>query len=483
MALRDLRWFLDLLEREGELVRIRREVEPGDEVASIVWETNARRGPALLFEKVRGSAYPLVANVHGNYSRLSLALGLPKGSTVRDLRDHYAAALRNKANWPVPVMVKSGLCKEVILRGDDIDLLKFPIFRWHPGDGGPYITLNATITKDRDFGRNVGMYRVQVFDKRTTGIMALLMQDIGIHLSLAQKRGQPGLPVAVVCGADPTIMLAATTKMRHVGDDEFAFAGELQGQPVELVRCETIDVDVPAGSELVIEGELRYDEPTVEGPFGEWMEYYEEQMVTPTFHVSCITHRRDAIYQTCSVGHQYGENEIIRTIPLQSNFFNELKERVIGFRDCYIPLEGRGYKSIIQVHKRYPGWGKQAIYAAFGTGYGTASMNQVTVVDEDIDIYDPLRVDFAEGTRVDPERDVVILPGMGVYPLNPSARSRHEGEETGRTEFAWCSKMGIDATKKLAVEGRKTAELVHPPEAMLSHVRANWEEYFGRREG
>ncbi|MBI4318583.1 MAG: UbiD family decarboxylase [Chloroflexi bacterium] len=480
MAFCDLREFLQLLEAEDEMARIRREVTPGDEVAAIVWETNTRRGPALLFEKVRGSAHSLVANVHGTYARIALALGLPKHSSVRALRDHYAAVLMNKREWPQPAMVESGPCKEVILKGDDVDLFKFPIFQWHPGDGGAYITLNATTTKDPGFGRNVGIYRVNVFDRKTTGIMALMMQDIGIHLALAKKRGQGGLPVAIVCGLDPTIYLAGTTKMGHVGDDEFAFAGALRGEPVELVRCETIDVDVPATAEIVIEGELRHDEPTREGPFGEWMEYYEEQMITPTFHVACITHRRDAIYQSCSVGHQYGENEIIRTIPLQSNFYNELKERVIGFRDCLIPLEGRGYKAIVQIHKRYPGWAKQAIYAAFGTGYGTASVNQVTVVDEDIDIYDPLRVDFAEATRVDPQRDVVMLPPMGVYPLNPSARARYEAESTGLTEFAWCSKMGVDATKKFAVEGRKTAELVHPPEETLERVRQNWQQYFGK---
>ncbi|MCL5958269.1 MAG: UbiD family decarboxylase [Chloroflexi bacterium] len=478
MAFSDLRDFLKLLEAEGEIVRVRREVEPGDEVASIIWETNRQKGPALLFEKVRGSDYPLVANVHGAYSRIALALGLPKGSSVKALRDHYAAVLRNKREWPEPVMVSSGPCKEVILKGDDIDLFKFPIFRWHPGDGGPYITLNATVSKDPQFGRNVGIYRVNVFDRRTTGIMALMMQDIGIHLALAKKRGEQAMPVAIVCGADPTVYLAGTTKMGHVGDDEFALAGALGGAPVELVKCETVDVDVPATSELVIEGKLFWNEPTREGPFGEWMEYYEEEMITPTFHVTCVTHRQDAIYQTCSVGHQYGENEVIRTIPLQANFFNELKDRVIGFRDCYIPLEGRGYKAIVQIQKRYPGWGRQAIYAAFGTGYGTASVNQVTVVDEDIDIFDPLRMDFAEATRVDPERDVVILPAMGVYPLNPSARGRQEGEETGLTEFALCSKMGVDATKKFASEGRKTAELVHPPDEMLQHVRNNWEQYF-----
>lgn len=476
MSFNDLREFLNVLESEGELVRIKREVSPR-EISAIVWEVNGKKGSAVLFENVQGSSVPLVANVHGSLGRVARAMGLPKDSHFKDIRTAYAEKLKDKSSWLEPVMKKTGPCKEVILKGDEIDLFKFPIFQWHPGDGGPYITLNLTITKDPQMGRNVGIYRVHVFDKNTTGIMALQMQDIGIHASLAKKRGENSIPVAIVCGADPACYLAGTTKMAHVSDDEFAFAGALRGTPTELVKCETIDVDVPANAEFVVEGVLALDEPTKEGPFGEWMEYYEESMITPTFHVTCITHRKDMIYQTASIGHQYGENEFLRTIPLQSNFYNELKERVIGFRDCFIPLEGRGYKAIVQVHKRYPGWGKQAIYAAFGTGYGTASVNQVTVVDEEIDIYNPLRVQFAEATRVDPGRDVVILPDMGVYPLNPSARARYESPGTGLTEFAWCSKMGIDATRKTDLEGRKTAELVTPPKEDLEDVRQRWEDY------
>ncbi len=475
MAYKDVREFISVLENEGELTRVKKEVTAA-EIPAIIWEVNCRKGPALLFENIKGYGHPLLANVHTTYSRIAMSLGLPRNATLKEIRNHYAEKLLDRSNWPTPVMISDGPCKEVILKRDDIDLLKFPIFKWHPGDGGPYITLNATITKDPEMGRNVGMYRVHVFDGQTTGVMALAMQDIGIHAALAKKRGQKSMPLAIACGLDPTIYMAATTKMGHVSHDEFAFAGALQGEAVQLVRCESVDVDVPANAELVIEGELVF-EPTKEGPFGEWMEYYEESMLTPVFHITCITHRRDAIYQTCSVGHQYGENEYIRTVPLQSNFYNELKDRVIGFRDCVIPLEGRGYKAIVQVKKRYPGWAKQAIYAAFGTGYGTASVNQVTIVDEDIDIFDPLRVQFAEATRVDPERDVLILPPMGVYPLNPAARGRYESAETGMTEFAVCSKMGIDATNKTELEGRSTPALVCPADEDLKKVREQWEEY------
>jgi 4-hydroxy-3-polyprenylbenzoate decarboxylase len=271
--------------------------------------------------------------------------------------------------------------------------------------------------------------------------------------------------------------------MAAVTEDEYAFAGALQGKPVQLVRCETIDVDVPADAEIVIEGRLYHTELLQEGPYGEWMGYYEESMITPTFHVTCITHRKDPLYVTGSMGHQYGEGEVFRYLPIQANLYNVLKRSVIGFRDVYLPLQGRGYKAVVQIKKRYPGWGKQAIYAAFSAGYINSSVNWVTIVDEDIDLYDLNQVYFAEATRVDPELDVVMLPVQGVYPLNPAARDRYEakdlGHELGFTEFAWCSKIGIDATRKYRDEHRRaTPERVTPDRKTLELVRKNWDSYF-----
>ena len=380
-------------------------------------------------------------------------------------------------------IVKTGPCKEVIRTGNEIDLFHFPIFKWAPGDGGPYITLNGTVSKDPELGRNVGMYRVHVINKNTTGIMALSMQDIGIHLARARERGEDYLEVAILIGMSPAVYFASTTKMAAVTEDEYAFAGALQGKPVQLVRCETIDVDVPADAEIVIEGRLYHTELLQEGPYGEWMGYYEESMITPTFHVTCITHRKDPLYVTGSMGHQYGEGEVFRYLPIQANLYNVLKRSVIGFRDVYLPLQGRGYKAVVQIKKRYPGWGKQAIYAAFSAGYINSSVNWVTIVDEDIDIYDLNQVYFAEATRVDPELDVVVLPVQGVYPLNPAARDRYEakdlGHELGFTEFAWCSKIGIDATRKYRDEHRRaTPDRVVPDRKTLELVRKNWDSYF-----
>ncbi|MHB8158392.1 MAG: UbiD family decarboxylase domain-containing protein, partial [Desulfocucumaceae bacterium] len=232
-----------------------------------------------------------------------------------------------------------------------------------------------------------------------------------------------------------------------------------------------------------IEGRLCHGEPLKEGPYGEWMGYYEESMLTPTFHVTCITHRKDPLYVTGSMGHQYGEGEVFRYLPIQANLYNVLRSSVIGFRDCYLPLEGRGYKAVVQIQKRYPGWAKQAIYATLSAGYGCSSVNWVTVVDEDIDIFNAADVYFAEATRVDPELDVIVFPGQGVYPLSPAARMRYEAKDTGHaqgfTEFAWCSKIGIDATAKKADELRRaTPARVMPDIDALKTVRTNWDEYF-----
>jgi 4-hydroxy-3-polyprenylbenzoate decarboxylase len=477
-----IRSFIEILESKGQILRVNRPVN-GQEAAAIVWELNERRGPAVWFKSVDGSKVPMVANLFGEFSRMALALGLPEDATPRMIRDYYAKTLRHKEKWIKPVMVDTGPCKEVILKGDKVDLTKFPIIKWAPHDGGPYITLNGTISKDPELGRNIGMYRVHVINKNTTGIMALSMQDIGIHLARARARGERYLEVAVVIGMSPSQYCASTTKMGAVTDDEYDLSGALAGEPDKLVRCETIDVDVPADAELVIEGRLHHDELLQEGPYGEWMGYYEESMVTPTFHVTCITHRKDPLYVTGSMGHQYGEGEVFRYLPIQSNLYNVLRTSVIGFRDCYLPLQGRGYKAVVQIQKRYPGWAKQAIYATFSAGYGCSSVNWVTVVDGDIDIFNADEVFFAEATRVDPELDVIVFPGQGVYPLSPSARKRYEAKDLGHaqgfTEFAWCSKIGIDATRKMEDEMRRaTPDRVLPDLETLKTIRENWKEYF-----
>jgi 4-hydroxy-3-polyprenylbenzoate decarboxylase len=487
MVLKDLRDFLDKLRKIGQLVEIKRELEDGYEVSALGWELSARGGgPAIMF-KIKGYDTLVVANVQGTLQRNAMALGLEPAETMEKnfviLRDRMAEALASKTTWIEPKIVRSGPCQEVVLRGNEINLKKLPILKWNPMDGGPYITLPNVITKDPlnpNFGRNNGMYRAMIHDEKTTGIMCCATQDIGIHIARARSAGMKTIPVAIAVGLDPVINMVACTKMESFMDDEFALAGALRGEAVEMVKCKTINLDVPAHAELVLEGELDLDPAHAkpEGSFGEWMGYFEEPMMLPVFRISAITHRKDWIYQMCTLGHERSDGDLWKIPFIQANNYNYLKRAVIGFRDYYAPISSRGYKAVVQIEKRYPGWGKQAILAYLGSGQGMAAANYVVVVDTDIDIYNQDMVDWAIATRMDPAKDVIIIPEVGVYPLNPAASRRSESDVTGFTEFGFIGKMGIDATKKMALENRRpTGTPVQPDPNALEKIRINWSSY------
>jgi 4-hydroxy-3-polyprenylbenzoate decarboxylase len=487
MAFKDLREFLAKLEEIGQLIRLKNELEDGYEVSALGWELSDRGGgPAILF-KIKGYDTPVVANVQGTLQRNAIALGLEPAETIEKnfviLRNHMAQTLATKEAWIEPEIVKKGPCQEVVLTGDEVNLKKLPILKWNPMDGGPYITLPNVITKDPlnpKFGRNNGMYRVMIHDERTTGIMCCATQDIGIHIARARSAGMKTLPVAIAVGLDPVINMVSCTKMESFMDDEFALAGALRGDAVEMVKCKTVDLEVPAHAELILEGELDLDpaHAKLEGSFGEWMGYYEEPMMLPVFRVTAITHRKDWIYQMCTLGHERSDGDLWKIPFLQANNYNNLKRTVIGFRDYYAPISSRGYKAVVQIEKRYPGWGKQAILAYLGSGQGMAAANYVVVVDTDIDIYNQDMVDWAIATRVDPAKDVIIIPEVGVYPLNPAASRRSESDVTGYTEFGFIGKMGIDATKKMALENRRPTGIpVKPDPQALEKVRKKWRSY------
>jgi 4-hydroxy-3-polyprenylbenzoate decarboxylase len=487
MAFKNLREFLAKLEEIGQLVRLKTELEDGYEVSALGWELSDRGGgPAIMF-KIKGYDTPVVANVQGTLQRNAIALGLEPAETMEKnfviLRNHMAQALAAKDTWIAPKIVKTGPSQEVVITGNEVNLKKLPVLKWNPLDGGPYITLPNVITKDPlhpKFGRNNGMYRVMIHDEKSTGIMCCATQDIGIHIARARSAGMKTIPVAIAVGLDPVINMVSCTKMESFMDDEFALAAALRGEAVEMVKCKTIDLDVPAHAELILEGELDLDpsHAKVEGSFGEWMGYFEEPMILPVFRVTAITHCKDWIYQMCTLGHERSDGDLWKIPNLQANNYNYLKRAVIGFRDYYAPISSRGFKAVVQIEKRYPGWGKQAILAYLGSGQGMAAANYVVVVDTDIDIYNQDMVDWAIATRVDPAKDVIIIPEVGVYPLNPAASRRTESEETGYTEFGFIGKMGIDATKKLATENRRpTGVPVKPDPQALEKVRKKWQSY------
>lgn len=487
MPFKDLRDFLKKLREINQLVELKREMESGYEVSALGWELSARGGgPAIMFN-IKGYHTPVVANVQGTLQRNAIALGLQPAETMEKnfviIRNRMAEALASKNTWIEPKIVKSGPCQEVVLKGNEINLKTLPILKWNSMDGGPYITLPNVITRDPinpKFSRNNGMYRVMIHDEKTTGIMCCATQDIGIHIARARSVDMKTIPVAIAVGLDPVINMVSWTKMESFMDDEFALAGALRGEAVEMVKCKTIDLDVPAYAEFILEGELDIDpnHAKLEGSFGEWMGYFEEPMMLPVFRVTAITQRKDWIYQMCTLGHERSDGDLPKIPCIQANNYNNLKRTVIGFRDYYAPISSRGYKAVVQIEKRYPGWGKQAILAYLGSGQGMAAANYVVVVDTDIDIYNQDMVDWAIATRVDPAKDVIIIPEVAVYPLNPAASRRVESDLTGFTEFGFIGKMGVDATKKMTLENRRpTGTPVKPDPKMLEQVRKNWSSY------
>ena len=244
MAFRDLRDFLEELKKIGQFVELKREMESGYEVSALGWELSDRGGgPAIMF-KIRGYDTPVVANVQGTLQRNAIAMGLEPAETMEEnfvlIRNRVAEALAAKETWIEPKIVESGPCQEVVLTGNEVNLKRLPILKWNPLDGGPYITLPNVITKDPlnpQFGRNNGMYRMMIHDEKTTGIMCCATQDIGIHLARARSGGMNSIPVAVAVGLDPVINMVACTKMGSFMDDEFALAGALRGEAVEMVKC------------------------------------------------------------------------------------------------------------------------------------------------------------------------------------------------------------------------------------------------------
>src|SRR3990172_4377589 len=245
MYFNDMRDFLERLEEEGEMVRIKEEVEGGEEIAAVVWQAYQKKkmgAPCLFFEAVKGYDIPVVVNAFGDYRRWALALGLSNWRHVsfKEIKEFFARFMEERAAWKetVAVPAKQAPCKEVMLFGEEANLGRFPIFRWHPGDGGPYITLPGVVMKDPKLGYNFGTYRMMVHDPRTTGLMCNVLQDSGIYLARARKRGEKYMDVAVALGFPPALYFASCMKMPSAAHNEFEFVGGFTGEPVELTKCE-----------------------------------------------------------------------------------------------------------------------------------------------------------------------------------------------------------------------------------------------------
>jgi len=493
MALRDLREYIELLESRGQLARITAEVDPVLEIGEITDRVSKAGGPGLVFEspvdRASGRRYdmPVAINLMGSYDRMAWALGVDaETGTWRDL-DAKARELMEllPLDAPASVMDKLGIARnlaglagagpkevkgskapvqQVVLRGDEVDLARLPVLTTWPGDGGPFITLPLVVTRNLKGRPNVGMYRLQVYDRNTTGLHIHEHHDGAKNLREWAAAGEARMPVSVALGADPVTIFSATAPVPPI-IDEYLFSGILRGESVEVVRCVTNDLLVPAHAEIVLEGYVEIGEMRWEGPFGDHTGYYSLADDFPVFHVEAMTMRRDAIYPTTIVGRPPME-DCYMAKATERIFLPVIKAMMPEVVDYDLPLEGVFHNcAIFQIRKEFAGQAFRVMNFAWSMGQMMFT-KYIIVVDEDVDCHDYSQVAWRCFNNVDPSRDILISKG-------PLDRLDHS---SNFESFGF--KMGIDATRPIPNEGheREWPEALEMSPEVKARVDAMWDE-------
>jgi len=484
MAYKDLREWIDALERDGELSRIKAKVDWNVEVGAIVQEVEDRRGPALLFENIKDHENTLCKKLFcyslGTYSRILMMMGLPKDTHPRELIQTYRARMKKLVK---PKVVKDGPVKENILKGEDVNLFEFPVPKWHERDGGRYIqTCGGVVTKDPETGwENVGLYRGMIHDKNHTGISVLHGQHIYHHWRKHKKMGRKTMPCAIVLGWEPILPMVACS-YTPLFVDEYDVMGGLRQEPVELVKCETCDLRVPASAEIVLEGEIFLDLATLknEGPFGEYTGYFGsgETGLRPVFQVNCISHRNDPILQGLWEGIPVNEDHNMGFVNHSANLWDELDARMVGVTGVNVDPSTGWANVFVQIDNSYIGQVHQIAATIWSLGISTMVGKNIMVVDEDIDIFDLGKLNWAFAYRVDPIRDLITYPGW-VSPLDPVIHPK----DKVRADVQMGTRLLIDATKNIMNPrtdqwfGEKFAPTVAPSDEAMKFVRGRWSEY------
>ncbi len=437
MPFNDLREFITFLESQGELIRTQKPVDVKYEISAYIRKTSDVQGPALLFENVKDFAMPVLGGVFATRKRAFLALETSNEEYVNKFQsalDHLLA----------PKLVANAPCKEVIIKGKDVDLNKLPVPIFSEKDPAPFITLGLCISRDpKSGGKNTSIYRLQLKDRNRLGIMA---QHLVRQLMEAESIGK-GLPIAIAIGTDPVLPLA-TQWMAPYGTDELALAGSLRGVPVEVAKAETVDLEVPATAEIIIEGMVLPNVREEEGPFGEVSGYYTPSTPKPVIEVTAITHRKNPIYQAALTGMPTTENHILKQLPLEATYYWQLKKEFPGVTAVHFPAAGTvGMTCIIAMKQAYECEARNLIAAMIGT-----RRNKITVVvDDDVDITDMEKVWWAITTRTQADEDVIVFPRVVATAMDPSVRKLRVG-----------SSLGIDATVPF---GQRFPEIVKVPGA------------------
>ena len=476
MPFDSLRAYVEKLRKAGELHTIAAPVDPYLEIAEITDRVVKAGGPALLFTNVKGSRFPVLTNQFGSQRRMAMAFDAERlddvAARLRAMLDitppgpslgAKLGALKQFAPLAnaIPKIVRSAPCQDVVIKQPD--LRKLPVLTTWPMDGGPFITLPLVITKDPRTNRpNVGMYRMQVYNARETGMHWQRHKQGRAHAAAWGEK----IPVAVAIGSDPAITYAATAPLPPVLD-EYAFAGLLRGKPVELVQAKTVDLRVPASAEFVLEGYVDNTDLRTEGPFGDHTGVYSLADTYPTFHVTCVTHRRDPIYAATVVGKPPMEDAWIGKAT--ERLFLPLLQMVLPeVVDMNLPVEGGFHNlAIVSIKKQYPGHAKKVMNALWGLGHMMMLTRVLVVVDEDVDVQDVRSVAWFVLNNLAPERDVITMPG----PVDDL--------DHGSYSVAYGTKLGIDATRKSAAEGYQRE---WPPDIEMdaktkATVTKRWRDY------
>jgi len=472
--------YLRALDGAGEVKRIKASVDIDLEVAEILRRTMYSGGPALLFENIEGYDMPILGNAFGSLRRMQIALGTekfeelgrrnvkmmtmePPSGMVQKLR---AIPRLQAISSYAPYVVKKGSVEEIVETSSPT-LSAFPVTKSWPKDAGRFITMGITITRHPDPGRrNLGLYRLQIIDETTVG-MHWQIHHRGAHHYKTQSETQKRLEVAVVIGADPATIFSAVAPVPE-GLDKYLFAGIIKGKGIPLVKCRTIDLEVPANAEIVLEGYVEPEERHIEGPFGDHTGYYTPPESFPVFHLTGILRRERPLYLCTVVGKPILEDAYIGKaverifLPLMQVFHPEIV-------DFSMPSAGwfQGL-AIVSIKKTYPGQARKVMMALWGLGQLMLT-KMIVVVDHEVNIHDVNDVIWAVTTRVDPQRDVFIVDHTPTDTLDPTAPSPNLG-----------SKLGIDATVKMKEEGwhwMGEAQLAVPDPSTVELVNRRWQEY------
>lgn len=479
MAYKDLQDFVDCLDRKGLLKRITVEVDPELEITEIVDRVVKTGGPALYFQRIKGSEYPLVVNTLGTPERMALGLGVERLDQLGDkIQEYLDLPYRAKGNWwdklrllPrvlevnrfFPRIISNAACQQVV--EDNPNLLTLPALRCWPQDGGRFITLPLVFTRDPLTGRrNCGMYRMQIYDGRTAGMHWHLHKDGARHFANCTVRKEP-LEAAVALGTDPATIYAATAPLPP-DMNEMVFAGLLRNAPVEMVRCKTVGLEVPAHAEFVLEGYVDFAERRREGPFGDHTGFYSLPDDYPVFHLKCLTRKKKALYPTTVVGRPPMEDAALGKAT-ERIFLPLLKQLLPEIVDINMPPEGGFHNClVVSIRKSYPGQAKKVMHGLWGLEHMMFS-KLIIVVDSHVNVQDMAEVWWRVFHNIDAKRDVVVVEG----PL--------DALDHASPLPCYGSKMGIDATRKEPGEGHGR---LWPAEVIMTNevkelVSRRWHEY------